>query len=188
MVCSRTRAACGVSSGGLAPITAAASAGASKIRSITATERAIVALINKAARLVDDRKYVDWMELFAEDGEYSAITYENLNHKGLRLLRDVGKTALYERVAYLMGVWQVPRGKTIHFVSNTEVSAGEHENSVTAVSNLLMTRTEDLEHTVLHAAGRYVDSFERQGGAWLFKARLVIVDSNLLPGEFTELL
>jgi len=152
------------------------------------TERAIVALIYKAARLADDRKYMDWLELFTDDGEYSAITYENLNHKGLRLLRDVGKTALYERVAYLMGVWQVPRGKTIHLVSNIEVTAGEHENAAQAVSNFIMTRTEDLEHTALHAAGRYVDRFERQDGAWLFKDRLVIVDSNLLPGEFTELL
>lgn len=152
------------------------------------TERSIVALIYKAARLIDDRKYMDWMELFAEDGEYSAITYENLNHKGLRLYRDIGKPAIYERVAFLMGVWQVPRGKTIHLVSNTEVTAGEHENTVRAVSNFIMTRTEDLEQTVLHAAGRYVDRFERRDDMWLFKDRLVIVDSNLLPGEFTELL
>ena len=150
------------------------------------TERAAVALIYKAARLIDDRKYMEWLELFTEDGEYSAITYENLNHKGLRLYRDAGKPMIYERVAYLMGVWQVPRGKTIHLVSNTEVSAGEHENTAQAVSNFIMTRTADLEHTVLHAAGRYVDRLERQGGAWLFKDRLVIVDSNLLPGEFTE--
>jgi 3-phenylpropionate/cinnamic acid dioxygenase small subunit len=152
------------------------------------TERAAVALIYRAARLIDDRKYVEWMDLFAEDGEYSAITYENLNHKGLRLFRDVGKSAIYERVAFLMGVWQVPRGKTIHLVSNTEVSAGEHVNSVRAVSNFIMTRTADLEHTVLHAAGRYVDQLERRDGVWLFKDRLAVIDSNLLPGEFTELL
>jgi 3-phenylpropionate/cinnamic acid dioxygenase small subunit len=152
------------------------------------TERAAVALIYKAARLTDDRKYVEWMDLFTEDGEYSAITHENLNHKGLRLFRDVGKTALYERVAFLMGVWQVPRGKTVHLVSNVEVFAGEHENTVQAMSNFIITRTADLEHTVLHAAGRYIDRLERRDGVWLFKDRLAIVDSNLLPGEFTELL
>jgi 3-phenylpropionate/cinnamic acid dioxygenase small subunit len=151
-------------------------------------ERAAVALIYKAARLIDDRKYMEWLELFTEDGEYSAITHENLNHKGLRLYRDVGKPMIYERVAYLMGVWQVPRGKTLHLVTNTEVSAGEHENTVQAVSNFIVTRTADLEHTVMHAAGRYVDRLERQGGVWLFKDRLAVVDSNLLPGEFTELL
>ncbi|HEX3918090.1 MAG TPA: aromatic-ring-hydroxylating dioxygenase subunit beta [Caulobacteraceae bacterium] len=152
------------------------------------TERALTALIYRAARLADERKYLDWMELFTEGAEYSAITLENLTYKGLRLFRDVGKTALYERVAWLMGMWQVPRAKTLHMVSNIEFEAGETPNSVKAISNFLMTRTADLEHTVLHAAGRYADRFEREGGQWRFADRLVIVDSNLLPPEFTELL
>ncbi len=152
------------------------------------TERAVTSLIYKAARLTDERNYVAWMELFCDDGEYSAITQENLVHKGLRLFRDVGRNALYERVAFLMGVWQVPRAKTLHLVTNTELTAGDAPETVKAVSNFLMTRTADLEHTVIHAAGRYVDQFQRQDGGWLFKQRLVIVDSNLLPPEFTELL
>jgi 3-phenylpropionate/cinnamic acid dioxygenase small subunit len=152
------------------------------------TERAALALLHKAARLVDDRRYLDWMELFAEDAEYSAITLENLNQLGLRLFRDVGKPAIYERVAFLMGLWQTPRGKTLHFVSNTEVSAGDGPDQVRAVSNFLVTRTAEFEHTELHAAGRYIDVLERHAGAWRFKQRLAIVDSNLLPGEFTELL
>ena len=45
-----------------------------------------------------------------------------------------------------------------------------------------------MENSVLHAAGRYIDHFDRKDGAWLFKSRLVVVDSNLLPPEFTELL
>jgi 3-phenylpropionate/cinnamic acid dioxygenase small subunit len=152
------------------------------------TERAVASLIYKAARFTDERNYLAWMELFADDGEYSVITQENLVYKGLRLFRDVGKNALYERVAFLMGVWQVPRAKTLHLVSNLEVSPGKDPDAVEAVSNFIMTRTADLEHSVIHAAGRYVDRLERQAGAWVFKERLVIVDSNLLPPEFTELL
>jgi 3-phenylpropionate/cinnamic acid dioxygenase small subunit len=152
------------------------------------TERAVTALIYKAARLADDRDFVGWMELFTDDGEYSAVTHENLGYKGLRLFRDVGRNAIYERVAYLMGVWQVPRAKTLHLVSNIEVSAGEDAGSAHAVSNFIMTRTADLEHSVLHAAGRYIDRVERRGGAWRFRDRLVVVDSNMLPPEFTELL
>ena len=41
---------------------------------------------------------------------------------------------------------------------------------------------------MLHAAGRYIDRFERHGGAWRIRDRLVVVDSNMLPPEFTELL
>jgi 3-phenylpropionate/cinnamic acid dioxygenase small subunit len=151
-------------------------------------ERAITALIYRAARLADDQGYLEWMELFTEDGEYSAITRENLAYRGLYLFSDIGKGALYERVAYLMGVWQVSRGKTTHLVANIEISAGEAPGSATATSNFLLARTSDQEHTTLHAAGLYQDRFERHGGAWRFKERLVIVDSNLLPPEFTELL
>jgi 3-phenylpropionate/cinnamic acid dioxygenase small subunit len=153
-----------------------------------AKERAVVSLIYRAARLSDDQRYLDWMELFASDAEYSAITNENLAYKGLRLFRDIGKPALHERVAFLMGLLQVPRGKTIHLVSNIEVSDGDAPDTATAVSNFIITRTADMEHSVLHAAGRYLDRFERRDGVWLFKERLAVVDSNLLPPEFTELL
>jgi 3-phenylpropionate/cinnamic acid dioxygenase small subunit len=153
-----------------------------------AVERAVVSLIYRAARLSDDQRYLDWMELFASDAEYSAITNENLAYKGLRLFRDIGKPALHERVAFLMGLLQVPRGKTIHLVSNIEVSDGDAPDTATAVSNFIITRTADMEHSVLHAAGRYLDRFERRDGVWLFKERLAVVDSNLLPPEFTELL
>jgi 3-phenylpropionate/cinnamic acid dioxygenase small subunit len=153
-----------------------------------AKERAIVALIHKAARLADEQRYLDWMDLFAADGEYSAITQGNLAYRGLRLFRDVGRSALHERVAFLMGLLQTPRGKTLHLVGNIEVSDGEGPDTARAVSNFIMTRTADLEHSTLHAAGRYLDRFVRKDGAWLFSERLVVVDSNLLPPEFTELL
>lgn len=153
-----------------------------------ARERAITALINRAARLADEQRYLEWMDLFCEDGEYSAITHENLTYKSLRLFRDVGKAALHERVAFLMGLVQTPRGKTVHLVSNIEVESGEDPAAAKATSNFIITRTGELEDTRLHAAGRYLDRFERQADQWLFKERLVIVDSNLLPPAFTELL
>ncbi len=153
-----------------------------------ATEKAIVSLIHCAARVSDEQRYLDWRALFTEDGEYSAITQENYTYKGLRLFKDVGQSALHERVAFLMGVLQTPRGKTLHLVSNIEVTTGETPDTATARSHFLLTRTSELEHTVLHAAGIYLDRFERRDGRWLFKSREVIVDTNLLPATFTELL
>lgn len=109
-------------------------------------------------------------------------------HNGLRLFRDVGRAALHERVAFLMGLLQTPRGKTLHLVSNIEVSDGDGPDRASAVSNFIIARTDELEHTKLHAAGRYLDRLERRDGQWLFKERLAVVDSNLLPPQFTELL
>lgn len=153
-----------------------------------AEERAIIALINRAARLSDERKYLDWMELFAEGGIYSAITYENETSSGLYLFKDVGRRALHIRAAFLMGLWQTPRGKTLHLVSNTELAAGDDETEATGVSNFIMTRTAEMEHSKLHASGVYYDRFKRVGGGWRFAERKVVVDTNVLPPEFTELL
>lgn len=151
-----------------------------------AAERAINALILRAARLADEQKFVEWMDLFVDECRYSAITQENHLLNGLCLYTDIGKRALHERVAWLMGLWQVPRGKTLHLVTNIEIECRGDQAS--AESYFLLTRTGDMEHTKLHAAGRYSDKFERVDGAWKFKERRAIVDSNLLPAEFTELL
>ncbi len=151
-------------------------------------ERAITALIHKAARLSDERAYLRWMDLFADDARYGAITHENFTSSGLYLFMDVGRRALHERVAFQMGLWQTPRGKTLHLVSNIEVRPGETEATAAAFSNFLMTRTADMENAKLHACGQYRDAFVRRDGQWLFASRVVIVDSNVLPPEFTELL
>jgi 3-phenylpropionate/cinnamic acid dioxygenase small subunit len=151
-----------------------------------ATERAIGALILRAARLADEQRYLDWMDLFVEDCRYSAITQENHAALGLCLYTDIGKRALHERVAWLMRLWQTPRGKTLHMVGNLEIEA--KGDAAAASSSFLITRTGELEHSKLYACGRYNDRLERRDGVWLFKERQVIVDSNMLPSEFTELL
>lgn len=151
-------------------------------------EREIAALIVRAARLADERKFLEWMDLFTDEGRYGAITYENHISTGLHLFKDKGKRALHERVSFLMGLWQVPRGKTLHLVSNLEIEVDSSGTRASCESNFIMTRTGDMEHSKLHACGRYYDKFEWRDGAWLFSERLVVVDSNMLPPEFTELL
>lgn len=153
-----------------------------------AAEREILALIRRAARCADEQRFLDWMDLFTDDGRYGAITHENFGATGLHLFKDYGKRALHERVSFLMGLWQVPRAKTLHLVTNTEVEVDASGQKASAVSNFLMTRTADMEHAKLHACGRYLDKFEKADGRWLFSERIVVVDSNLLPAEFTELL
>ncbi|MGH7015530.1 MAG: aromatic-ring-hydroxylating dioxygenase subunit beta [Caulobacteraceae bacterium] len=151
-------------------------------------ERRIIALIHAVAAACDERRFLDWAALFCEDGVYSAITNENLAHQGLRLFKDEGRAGLNERAAFQLGMIQTPRGKTLHLVTNIIVSSGKTASQATSTSNFLMMRTADLEHTELLAAGRYLDRFEERGSDWRIKERLVVVDSNMLPPEFTELL
>jgi 3-phenylpropionate/cinnamic acid dioxygenase small subunit len=152
-----------------------------------AEERAITALINRAARLADEQKFLEWMELFTEDGVYSAITRENAAGSGLYLFRDVGKRMLHMRAAFLMGLGLAPRGATTHLVSNLQIEIQDAANAA-CVSNFVITRTGELEMTKLHASGRYNDRFQKVDGAWRFRSRDVVVDTSVLPSEFTDLL
>jgi anthranilate 1,2-dioxygenase small subunit len=165
--------------------TAPAKAGAAV--DVIAEERAITQLIHRAARLSDDQKFLEWMELFTEDGVYSAITRENRDTSGLYLFRDVGKRMLHMRAAFQMGLWQVPRGAMTHLVSNLQIEV-EDAAAASCVSNFIITRTGELEMTRLYASGRYYDRFQKVDGAWRFKVRDVVVDTNVLPAEGTELL
>ena len=151
------------------------------------TEKEIIALLHRAARLADERHFEEWVGLFSEDGSYSAITHENFHDQGLYLFKDDGIEALKERAIFLMGFWKVPRGKTLHTITNIEVEPRD-DDSVTARSYFTLFRTGDMEHSELHACGEYQDEFVHDNGQWLFKQRRVIVDSNVLPPKFTELL
>ena len=164
-----------------------ASAMPGKSVDVALEERAITQLINRAARLTDDQKFLDWMELFTEDGVYSGITRENRDTTGLYLFRDVGKRMLHMRAAFQMGLWQVPRGALTHLVSNLEIEVEDAENA-SCVSSFIIARTGELEMTKLYASGRYYDRLQKVDGTWRFKIRDVVVDTNILPAEGTELL
>lgn len=150
-------------------------------------ERAITALINRAARRADEQKYNEWTELFTQEAVYSAITRENAATNGLYLFRDTGQRMLHMRAAYLLGIWQVPRGATTHLVSNLEIEVLDDTNA-TCVSCFIIARTGEMEMSKLHASGRYYDSFEKVDGEWKISVRDVVVDTQILPSAFTDLL
>jgi 3-phenylpropionate/cinnamic acid dioxygenase small subunit len=164
-----------------------APAATGKAVDIILEERAITQLINLAARLTDDQKFLEWMELFTEDGVYSGMTRENLGSTGLYLFRDVGKRMLHMRAAFQMGLWQAPRGALTHLVANLQIEVEDSETA-SCVSSFIIARTGELEMTKLYASGRYYDRFQKIDGAWRFKVRDVVVDTNILPAQGTELL
>src|SRR5258708_2787290 len=78
-------------------------------------------LLRTYARLLDERRFAEWTDLFTEDGAYLVVTYENLQDQGLLLFKDDGREALKERAAFVMGYYQFERCKTLHIVSNVEI-------------------------------------------------------------------
>ncbi len=137
-------------------------------------------------RIVDEQRYLDWLELFTPDGVYSVIDALNAADHGMYLLYDDGLEARKERCGYLMGYWKVPRARTSHFVSNVSVLVDG--DTTRADSKFLVYRTDRSGATTLHACGTYKDELVRDDGELKFQSHQVVIDMNLLPDDFTELL
>lgn len=144
-------------------------------------------LLRTYARLLDERRFAEWVDVFTEDGAYLAVTHENLQDQGLLLFKDDGREALKERAAFVMGYYQSERCKTLHVVSNIEVGAAS-DNEATCSSYFVVYRTAADGLPRLYSCGEYRDRLVRKNGRWLFRERLVVVDNGTLPENFTELL
>jgi 3-phenylpropionate/cinnamic acid dioxygenase small subunit len=153
----------------------------------TNAEREIERLMYRYARTADSQLYHEWLELFTEDAIYTAITLENDRDQGLALFTDYGKERMKERVAFFMGFWAAERGKTLHQVSNIEVTDVTGDQAV-AVSYFVIYRTGDDGESKLYACGEYQDELANSPTGWLFQKRRVIVDADVLPSQFSDLL
>lgn len=105
--------------------------------------RAIEAFIQGEVRLLDERRFKDWMELFADDGIYWAPTTPGQQnpHRTVSLFYD-NKSAMQARIVRLRHpriYVQMPPSRTRHVVSgfcfeNDEAPA----NECTVSSNFIM--------------------------------------------------
>jgi len=148
--------------------------------------RALQSAVYEHARLLDKQLFVEWIDLFTEDGIYSLITFENEKNEGPYIIYDSGKAALKHRAAWLLDIFHVDRAKALHQITNVDVIEYA-ENEAQVHSYFSMYRTVDNGIPRLEATGTYQDHLERQGGVWKFKERRAVIDNGILPAGFTDL-
>jgi len=87
----------------------------------------ITQFIYREARLLDDRRFDEWLALFDDDGIYIVpLTDEGQPGRQAAIVND-DKTAREERVYHLVNHWfpaQQPPSNTLHFVSNVVADEG----------------------------------------------------------------
>jgi len=169
------------------------------------THREIEQLLYREARLLDERQFEPWLELWSMDCRYHVPVRSNVAAKitegilpveseldcddGVALIDD-NKMLLYARVMRLKTgkAWcENPPSRNRRFVSNIEVEAGENDSEFEVISNLLHFRSRREKEENLFASQRR-DVIVRQGDALLFKDRLVILDSNVLTASYATLI
>jgi 3-phenylpropionate/cinnamic acid dioxygenase small subunit len=143
------------------------------------------------AELLDERRYVDWLDLFAEDVRYwmpmrRNVPADELEREFTREGADVnwfdeGKDTLTRRVKQILtGVhWaEQPPSRICHMVSNVQVlDAGPDE--VRVKSRFLLYRNR-VETETDFLVGKREDVLRRVDGGFKIARRKIILDQNVL--------
>lgn len=91
------------------------------------THAAVQELLFREARLLDERRFEEWLELFTEDALYWLPIVENGDPREPSLIKDT-RAGMEERVFRLtktLAHAQNPPSRTQHDITNVEVLAGE---------------------------------------------------------------
>ena len=160
----------------------------------------------REARLLDDRRFHEWLELFAEDVRYFMVGRSNRYPKSSKAIAildpsryvesdvtgddelailDEDKTTLAARVARLdtgMAWAEDPPSRTRHLISNVEVEPGKSEAEVRVYSNFLVYRSRAETEEDFYVGARQ-DVLRREGGAWKIARRRLVLDQNVLSAK-----
>ena len=148
------------------------------------------------AELLDERRYEEWLALFAEDAQYFMPMRRNVPHdepdrEFTRAGYDVnwfdeGKDTLTRRVKQILtGIhWaEEPPSRVCHLISNVQVviasPAAPPPAEITVKSRFLIYRNR-VETETDFLVGKREDLLRRVDGGWQIARRKIVLDQNVL--------
>jgi biphenyl 2,3-dioxygenase beta subunit len=152
--------------------------------------REVEQFLYREARMLDERKFNEWLELFTDDMRYWMPVMSTVERGGREVATgrelahfDDNKTTLTIRVKRLYSGSahaEEPQSRTRHFVSNVEVSGTGDE--LTVNSNFIVYRTR-LETDEDWFVGHRVDTLRRAEGGWRIAKRVMVLDQTVLKAK-----
>ena len=165
--------------------------------------REIEQFLYREARLLDSRRFHEWLELFTDDIRYwmpvRSTRYPKIS-KAIAILdgdryeeqelaseddlaiMDEDKQSLKGRVDRLdtgMAWAEDPPSRTRHIVTNIEIEEGSSESELRVYSNYVVYKNRgEKEQDFL--VGAREDNLRRVGGEWKIARRKIILDQNVL--------
>jgi 3-phenylpropionate/cinnamic acid dioxygenase small subunit len=165
--------------------------------------REVERFLYREARLLDERRFPEWLELFTDDVRYwmvgrtsryptasKAIGFldqdrhntEELAQEGELAILDETKETLRARITRLdtgMAWAEDPPSRTRHLITNIEVEVGETASELKVYSNYLVYRTRGETEQDFYV-GRREDMLRNVDGVWKIAHRKIILDQNVL--------
>ncbi len=154
---------------------------------------AVSQFLFREARLLDDRRFADWLDLWSDDASYLVPTAWVSSREGLREANDLelhhirsGKDVLRLRVEKLRSgsAWaEEPPSRMIRSISNVELG---HAGDVIEVrSNIVLHRVRYTDDVEVHAASRS-DRLRLEDGRWQISRRKVSLAHGVLRSTSFE--
>jgi 3-phenylpropionate/cinnamic acid dioxygenase small subunit len=170
------------------------------------TIRSVEQFLYREARLLDERRFHDWLELFADDVHYGMTARSNRyprSSKAIAVLDadrpaeedfawtdelglfDEDLRTLTARVARLdtgMAWAEDPPSRTRHLITNIEIEAGAGDAELTVHSNFIVYRSRGETEQDFYVGAR-TDRLRLIDGAWRIAERRMILDQNVLTAK-----
>ena len=165
--------------------------------------RDVEQFLYREARLLDARRFHEWLELFTDDVRYWMVgrtsryprsskaitvlgpdrrTETDLDIEDELAILDENKVTLRGRIARLdtgMAWAEDPPSRTRHLITNIEVEPGDAASELTVYSNFLVYRTRAETEQDFYIGARQ-DVLRRVDGAWKIARRKLVLDQNVL--------
>jgi len=138
-------------------------------------------LNSEYARVLDNERFEEFPEFFVEDCLYRVVPRENhLLGLPIAVIHCESKGMIKDRV-YAARESTMAELRTLrHFITNVRILEARGE-AIRAEANVLIVQTMINRMTEIVLSGFYLDSIVRCDGRLLFKERLCIYNSLLLP-------
>jgi 3-phenylpropionate/cinnamic acid dioxygenase small subunit len=142
----------------------------------------------REARLLDERRFEEWLDLFTDDAVYwmpgrvnpwrSGDVQDSITKPGDLAVFEDSKHTLATRVARLRTglAWaEVPPSRTRHLITNVEIEDADDPSELNVRSNFLVYRAQ-LEQDKDFFVGMRDDQFRRVDGFWRIARRTIIME------------
>jgi len=167
------------------------------------TIRAVEQFLYREARMLDERRFHDWLQLFTEDVHYwmtartnryprsskaiqildpSRYEEEHLTRPGELGLFDEDIKTLTARVARLdtgMAWAEDPPSRTRHLITNIEIAPDSSGSELTVYCNFILYRSRGETEQDFYVGARE-DRLRRVDGSWRIARRRMVLDQNVL--------
>jgi len=168
--------------------------------------REIEQFLYREARLLDERRFHEWLDLFTDDVRYWMTSRPNRYPKSSKALAildparynendlaaedelailDESKETLTARVARLgtgMAWAEDPPSRTRHMITNIEVERGGADTELTVYSNFIVYRSRGETEQDFYVGARQ-DLLRQVGNNWKIASRRLLLDQNVLTAK-----